>query len=60
MKWWPDIYDKLGITSIEDLRFIGKVECEKYLAGLPALPIMRLACLADSKPSITDSTKPTS
>jgi hypothetical protein len=60
MKWWPDIYDKLGITSIEDLRFIGKVECERYLAGLPALPIMRLACLADSKPSITDSTQPTS
>jgi hypothetical protein len=59
MKWWPDIYDKLGITSIEDLRFIGKVECERYLAGLPALPIMRLAWLADSKPSITDSTKPT-
>jgi hypothetical protein len=59
MKWWPDIYDKLGITSIEDLRFIGKVECERYLAGLPALPIMRLAWLADSKPSITDSTKAT-
>ena len=27
MKWWQDIYERLGITSIEDLRFIGKVEC---------------------------------
>jgi hypothetical protein len=49
MKWWPDIYEKLGITNISELRFIGKDICEKYLIGLPALPVLKLAILADSK-----------
>ena len=55
-KWWPQIYDKLGITNISDLRFIGKTACETYLKGLPALPVMRLAILADSKAALADST----
>lgn len=46
-KWWPDIYEKLGATSIADLGFIGRAACEKFLTGLPALPIMRLAALAE-------------
>jgi hypothetical protein len=47
-KWWPDISDRLGITSIADLKFLGRAKCEQYLTGLPALPIMRLAALAES------------
>jgi hypothetical protein len=54
-RWWPQIHEKLGITSIADLQFIGKA-CEKYLTGLPALPVLRLTALANSKASVADST----
>ena len=54
MKWWPQIYEKLGITSIADLQFIGK-DCAKYLTGLPALPVLRLTALANSKASAANS-----
>jgi hypothetical protein len=47
MKWWPQIYEKLAITSIADLKFIGKNKVQEYLAELPALPAMKLAALAD-------------
>jgi hypothetical protein len=47
-KLWPEIYDRLGITSIDDLKFIGRAKCEQHLTGLPVLPIMRLAALAES------------
>jgi hypothetical protein len=53
MKWWPDIYERLGITTIADLRFIGKIECLASLADLPALARLKMASLADTteKPS---------
>jgi hypothetical protein len=47
MKWWPEIYEKLAITSIAELKFIGKTKVTEYLAALPALPALKLAALAD-------------
>ena len=49
MKWWPDIYERLGITTVADLMFIGKKECAKSLAGLPALARLKMAALANSQ-----------
>jgi hypothetical protein len=49
MKWWPDIYERLGITTVADLMFIGKEECAKSLAGLPALARLKMAALANSQ-----------
>ena len=50
-KWWPEIYARLGITTIKDLRYLGKDQTLKFLAGLPALPILKIADLAeDTKP----------
>jgi hypothetical protein len=46
-KWWPQIYDKLGVTSIDELKFVGKNEIEKGLAQLPAYPRMKLLALID-------------
>lgn len=48
MKWWPQIYEKLGITNIADLQYIGKKECLQSLASLPALPRVKMAALAGS------------
>ena len=53
-KWWPEIYEKLGITNIDDLRFIGKKECSKSLNGLPAIARLRMATLADSRTSTSN------
>jgi hypothetical protein len=51
MKWWPQIYEKLGITNIADLQFIGKKECLQSLASLPTLPRLKMALLAGSGPT---------
>jgi hypothetical protein len=47
MKWWPQIYERLGITTVADLKFIGKKECVSCLADLPALARLKMAALAD-------------
>jgi hypothetical protein len=47
-RWWPAIHEKLGITSIEELRFLGREVVEKYLSGLPALPVIKFTQLAAS------------
>lgn len=47
-RWWPEIHEKLGITSVEELRFIGRENVLKYLSGLPALPTLKLAQLAST------------
>jgi hypothetical protein len=47
-KWWHQIHDRLGITSIQELRYIGKANVLTYLSGLPALPVLKLSELADS------------
>ncbi len=47
-RWWPEVHDKLGITSVAELRYIGKAAVLSYLAGLPALPVLKLAELADT------------
>ena len=46
-KWWPQIYDRLGVTSIDELKFVGKKEIENSLAQLPAYPRMKLLALID-------------
>jgi hypothetical protein len=48
MKWWPELYDKLGVTSIKDLKFLGKEEIVRSLATLPAFPRLKMASLLDS------------
>lgn len=50
-KWWPDIHNRLGITSIEELRYIGKANVLTYLSGLPALPVLKLSELAEERAS---------
>jgi hypothetical protein len=57
LKWWPEIYERLGITTIDELRFIGKEECSKSLNDLPALPRLKMATLAESS---ADHTAPAS
>jgi hypothetical protein len=47
-RWWPQIYAKLGVASIKDLRYIGKAATLSYLNFLPALPCLKMAELADS------------
>ena len=49
MKWWPQMYDKLGVTSIKDLKFVGKEEVLSSLASLPAFPRLKMASLLDSE-----------
>jgi len=48
-KWWPQIYARLGITTIKDLQYLGKEQTLKFLAGLPALPLFKMAELAETK-----------
>ena len=52
LRWWPQIFEKLGITSVQHLRFIGKKATLEYLTCLPALPALKLAELADTNPEI--------
>jgi hypothetical protein len=33
-RWWPEIYQKLGITSISELQYIGGDVVRQYLAGM--------------------------
>ena len=47
--WWPQVYERLGITSIQELRYIGKANVLTYLSGLPALPVLKLSELAEEK-----------
>ena len=48
LKWWPHIYEKLGVTSIDDLKFLGKQEILQSLASLPSLPRLKIAAAVDS------------
>lgn len=54
--WWPQIHERLGITSIQELRYIGKANVLTYLAGLPALPVLKLSELADTSEGQLPST----
>jgi hypothetical protein len=49
MKWWPAIYDKLGVTSIRDVQFIGKNEILQSLASLPSFPRLKMAGLVEGE-----------
>jgi hypothetical protein len=60
MRWWPQMYEKLAVTSIADLKFIGKTKIMEYLAALPALPAMKLAALADISAEQTPNKTPSS
>ena len=55
-KWWHQIHDRLGITSIQELRYIGKANVLTYLAGLPALPVLKLSELAETSEGQLPST----
>ena len=46
MVFWPQVYEKLGITSIADLQYLGEKNVQQYLVGVPALPAIKLAKLA--------------
>ncbi len=52
-KWWPEVYVKLGATTFEEIRFIGKDNVALYLKGLPALPVLKLLQLAESPKSVS-------
>ena len=47
-RWWPQLYARLGITATKDLRYIGKQATLQFLTGLPALPVLKMAELADT------------
>ena len=49
IQFWPQVYEKLGITSIDQLQYLGKDAVLKYLVGVPALPLIKLAELADAR-----------
>ena len=49
MKWWPAIYDKLGVTSIRDVRFLGKEEILRSLASLPSFPRLKIVGLVEGE-----------
>jgi len=44
----PHIYEKLGVTSIDDLKFLGKQEILQSLASLPSFPRLKIATSVDS------------
>lgn len=55
--WWPQIYGKLGVSSVKDLRYIGKANTLLYLHDLPALPCLKIAELAGTS-ELPPSTQP--
>lgn len=48
IQFWPQVHEKLGVTSIEQLQYLGKEAVLQYLVGVPALPLIKLAELADA------------
>ena len=54
MLFWPQVYEKLGVTSIAELQYLGTKNVQQYLAGVPALPAIKLAELAGTKEETSD------
>ncbi len=50
-KWWPQLYGKLGVTSIQELQYLGKANVLLALTGMPIYPVLKLAELAESLPA---------
>ena len=48
-KWWPQMYGNLGVTSIQQLQYIGKANVLLALTGMPLYPVLKLAELAESQ-----------